>query len=69
MSDFPKALSAPARRALTGAGISTLERLAMYSEAEILKLHGVGPASLPPLQQALASAGLAFAAPGAARQA
>lgn len=54
-------LSAPARRALTQAGISTLEELSKYSEAEILKLHGVGPKSLPVLRQALDNEELAFA--------
>lgn len=60
-SGFLSMLSAPARRALTQAGISTLEELSKYSEAEILKLHGVGPKSLPVLRQALDNEELAFA--------
>lgn len=53
-------LSSPAQRALAGAGIKTLQDLATYSEKELLKLHGFGKASLPPLRQALATAGLNF---------
>jgi predicted RecB family nuclease len=58
---FMAGLSAPAQRALAGAGITTLQQLAKHSEASILQLHGMGPASLPRLRQALKDAGLAFA--------
>lgn len=58
---FMAGLSAPAQRALTGAGIETLQQLAEKSEADILALHGIGPASMPGLRQALAAAGLTFA--------
>lgn len=51
-------LSAPARRALLGAGIDRLDKLADYTEEELLALHGLGPASLPKLRQALSEAGL-----------
>lgn len=57
---FMAGLSAPAQRALAGAGINTLEQLAKKSEADILALHGMGPASMPKLRQALAAAGLTF---------
>jgi hypothetical protein len=53
-------LSAPARRALENAGIDSLKKLSGYSEAEILKLHGFGPASLPTLRAALKSGGSRF---------
>jgi hypothetical protein len=62
-SGFLALLSAPARGALEHAGISTLTELSQYSEREILKLHGVGPKSLPALRQALQEAGLTFAEP------
>lgn len=62
ITDLPIRLSNPARRALASAGIETLADLARHTEAEVLALHGVGPASLPALRQALAEAGLAFAA-------
>lgn len=53
-------ISAPARRALENKGIATLQQLSKYSEAEILSLHGMGPASMPTLRTALKAAGLAF---------
>jgi predicted RecB family nuclease len=53
-------LSAPARRALENENIKTLKQLAGWTEADILKLHGMGPASLPKLRQALHDAGLSF---------
>lgn len=57
--DFPK-LSAPALRALRNAGINNLAELAKHSLAEILELHGMGPSSIPPLQEALKAKGLQF---------
>ena len=57
---FLATLSAPARRALEHEGITTLERLAEFSEKEILKLHGVGPTTMPKLRQALQDAQLTF---------
>ncbi len=57
---FPLFLSAPAQRALAAAGYTTLEKLASVSEAELLKLHGMGPGSLPKLRDALAEKGLKF---------
>lgn len=57
---FAALLSAPARRALENNGISSLEQLSALSEADILKFHGMGKASLPQLRAALATAGLAF---------
>ncbi len=57
---FLSNLSAPARRALENNGITTLEQLSNYSEAEILTFHGMGPASLPKLRAALEEEGLDF---------
>ena len=57
---FLTLLAAPARRALENNGIKTLKQLAAYSEAEILKLHGMGPGSMPKLRAALEAAGLSF---------
>ena len=61
IDELPVKLSAPARRALAGTGIVTLADLARHTEREVLALHGMGPASIPTLRQALAEAGLAFA--------
>jgi hypothetical protein len=54
-------LAAPARRALSGAGIERLEQLTEYTEGEILSLHGMGPNAIKKLRQALAEKGLSFA--------
>ncbi|KRF08117.1 hypothetical protein ASG89_16960 [Paenibacillus sp. Soil766] len=59
-SGFLSTLSAPARRALENNGITTLLELSNYSEAEILKYHGMGPGSLPKLRAALQTNGLSF---------
>jgi predicted RecB family nuclease len=53
-------LGAPARRALENAGITTITELARYSEKDILKLHGMGPGSMPKLRGLLQEQGLSF---------
>ncbi len=58
-SDLPK-LSAPAQRALAGAGIQNLRQLSKFSESEIKKLHGIGPNALNELRRALKEKGLSF---------
>jgi hypothetical protein len=62
-NDLPEGLAAPALRALAGAGIQNLAQLSQFSEAEIKKLHGIGPNALEKLRRALAEKGLAFADP------
>ncbi|WP_419887495.1 RNA polymerase alpha subunit C-terminal domain-containing protein [Neobacillus niacini] len=59
-SGFLSQLSAPARRALEKNGITSLQELSTYSEKEILKFHGMGPASLPKLKSALSEEGFSF---------
>ncbi|MEC2072470.1 RNA polymerase alpha subunit C-terminal domain-containing protein [Alkalihalophilus marmarensis] len=59
-SGFLSKLSSPARSALLHEGIDTLTKLSTYTEKEILKLHGVGPASLPTMRTSLEEEGLAF---------
>jgi predicted RecB family nuclease len=59
-ADFMLALGAPARRALEGAGITSLAKLAQYTEKELLQLHGMGPSSLPKLRQALKNENRSF---------
>jgi hypothetical protein len=62
---LPTKLSQPAQRALANAGYTGLEQLTAVSEAEIAKLHGMGPSGIKLLRQALAEHGLSFtAAPG-----
>lgn len=59
-ADFLNTISAPARRALESQGIVTLIKLSKWSEAEILKLHGIGPSTIPRLKEVLKSKGLHF---------
>lgn len=46
-------LSAPARRALQNAGITTAEELCNRSKQDLLQLHGFGPSSIPKLEAVL----------------
>lgn len=59
-SGFLSKLSSPARKALIHEGIDTLGKLATYTEKEILKIHGIGRASLPTLRASLEEGGLSF---------
>ncbi|MDR6843411.1 RNA polymerase alpha subunit C-terminal domain-containing protein [Flavobacterium granuli] len=58
---FLSLLSAPARRALENAGITTLIKLSKHCEEDILKLHGIGKTAILKLREALASKNLTFA--------
>lgn len=59
-SGFLSKLSSPARNALLHEGIDTVQKLAKYSEKEILQIHGIGPASLPVMRTSLEEEGLMF---------
>ena len=54
---LPK-IGAPATRALTAAGLTTLEAVAAVPEQELAAMHGVGPVALATLREALAEHGL-----------
>jgi DNA-directed RNA polymerase alpha subunit len=60
--NLPNGLSAPAQRALAGAGYTSLEQLSRATEEDIKKLHGIGSNALGKLRRALADKGLSFAA-------
>lgn len=53
-------VAAPARRALESAGIRTVSQLSDYSKNQLLKLHGMGPSSIPKLRNVLKIHGLDF---------
>ena len=53
-------LGKPAQRALAGAGIKTLEELATLTEAQFMKLHGIGNKSLKILLIMMEEQGLSF---------
>ena len=57
--DLPR-LASPARRALAGAGITSLAQLAGMSEAELLQLHGMWPNIIQALRLALQEKGLSL---------
>jgi DNA-directed RNA polymerase alpha subunit len=59
-SVFLAVLSSPARNALLHFGIDTIQKLATYTEKEILKIHGIGKASLPLFKKSLEESGLSF---------
>jgi hypothetical protein len=62
--NLPAELSKPAQRALAAAGYTRLEQLSNVSEADLQRLHGVGPKALEQLRRALAACGLSFARRG-----
>jgi len=57
---FLALLSAPARRAMENAGITTLKQLSKYSQKDILALHGIGKTTIPVLKRELNMAGFGF---------
>ena len=61
--DLPADLPRPARRALVAAGYTRLADLTAVSEADLLRLHGVGPKAIGQLRAALGGCGLSFATP------
>lgn len=55
---FLSLLTAPARRVLENNGITTLQQLSTFREAEILQFHGMGSSLVPKFRKALAEKGL-----------
>jgi len=60
---FMSKIPAPARRALESKQIDSLEKLASFTELEILSFHGMGKSSIPKLKDALVKKGLTFKRP------
>jgi hypothetical protein len=58
---FPPKLAKPAQRALAQAGYTRLEQLSKVTEAELAKLHGMGPKAIGQLREALTAVGKSFA--------
>lgn len=63
VDEWPLRPENPARQALREVGITDLQQLTQFSEAELLKLHGVGPKAIRLLREVLALRGFAFAPP------
>lgn len=57
LDELPR-ISAPAMRALSSVGITTLGQLQGVPRAELLALHGMGPKALRILEEELAAHGL-----------
>lgn len=57
---LPDRLSAPALRALRSARIASLKDLQKWREADLAKLHGLGPKALTALRAAMKSAGMTY---------
>ena len=60
-TDFPRQIGNPATQALNAAGYSQLAQLTKVTEAELLKLHGVGPKAVRILRETLEAKGMSFA--------
>lgn len=59
-SDLPK-LAAPAMRALSASGLTSLAKLSRCTEADVAALHGMGPNAMKSIRTALKAQGLGFA--------
>ncbi|MEV0967058.1 alpha/beta fold hydrolase [Microtetraspora glauca] len=59
--NLPPDLAKPARRALVAAGFTHLGQLTLVSEADLGRLHGMGPKAMDQLRRALTANGLSFA--------
>jgi deazaflavin-dependent oxidoreductase (nitroreductase family) len=59
--DLPPDLGQPALRALTAAGYTRLKQFTKIKEADLRKLHGIGPKAVGLIRSALNASGLSFA--------
>lgn len=57
--DLPK-IGAPVTRALASVGVTSLDQVAEWSEADLLALHGVGPKAVRILKESLSARGMTF---------
>jgi predicted flap endonuclease-1-like 5' DNA nuclease len=60
-TDFPSGMGKVAPRSLAIAGYTRLRQLTKVTEAELLKIHGVGPKAMRILREALREKGMSFA--------
>ena len=60
-TDFPYSIGRPAGGALKHAGYFKLKQLTKLTEAELLKIHGVGPKAVGILRELLKAKGMSFA--------
>jgi deazaflavin-dependent oxidoreductase (nitroreductase family) len=67
-SDLPNGLGKPAQRALIAAGYTRLDQFTTIKEADLLKLHGLGPKAIGLIRSALKAKGQSFADPNSNRE-
>jgi len=60
---FPVGMSGPALRALSVAGVRSMDDVTRWTEAELAALHGMGPKGIRILRDALAASGRRFRQP------
>ena len=61
VGDLPKAIGRPATNAFALAGLTRLDQFTSVREADLLRLHGVGPKAIEAIRRALAEQGRSFA--------
>jgi hypothetical protein len=60
VGDLPDAIGKTAARELAANDITSLQRVAEHSKADLLAIHGVGPKAVAILGDALAAKGLRY---------
>jgi len=60
-SPFPKGIPQPALRALASLGITRLDQVTRFTEAQLLGLHGMGPKALGIIEAGLRARGKSLA--------
>jgi uncharacterized protein YdhG (YjbR/CyaY superfamily) len=63
-TEFPASMGRVAPRELANAGYTRLKQLTRVTEAELLKIHGVGPKAIRILRELLAEKGMSFGTAG-----
>jgi len=58
---FPRGIPQPAVRALASLGITRLDQVTGFTEAQLLALHGMGPKALGIIQAGLRARGRSLA--------
>ena len=66
--DLPAELAKPALRALIAAGYTRLDQFTTIKEADLSKLHGMGPKAIGLIRSALKAKGQSFADPDSNRE-
>lgn len=54
---LPKGISKPAQRALASVGVSRLDQVTRFTEAQLMALHGMGPKAIGIIKAALDAEG------------